>query len=146
MAALKGSNTSTKTTLGRQKIQIKKLVNKSSLQVTFSKCQETLEKLEVEKKRIKEIEKENEEKGKVDPIDDNMGIEELEAYAKAMEELRNSVASMANELMGDIFTAAAATSFSVQNGGFVVGESSGYGDFGLDIECFNFGHGPDLDC
>ncbi|KAE8727154.1 MADS-box protein SOC1 [Hibiscus syriacus] len=225
MAAMKGSNTSTKTTRGRQKIQIKKLENESSRQVTFSKrrnglfkkaselcvlcganigiivfspkgkpfcfgypdinvilnryfsenlledngsttngaivpcfdefneeCQETLEKLEVEKKRIKEIEKENEEKKRrgefwwEDPIDNNMGIEELEAYAKAMEELRNNVVSRANELVGDVFTASAATSYAVQNGGFATGESSGYGDFGLDIEGFNFGHGPDLDC
>ncbi|KAK8486673.1 hypothetical protein V6N11_033126 [Hibiscus sabdariffa] len=124
-------------------------------------CQEALDKLEVEKKRIKEIEKENEEKKRNgqfwcdDPVDNNMGIEELEAYAKATEELRNNVASRANELMGNVFTTVATTTmtipgglgngFPVQNGGFGVGESSGYGDFGLGIEGFNFGHGHDLD-
>ncbi|KAK8613759.1 hypothetical protein V6N13_101516 [Hibiscus sabdariffa] len=227
----KSSNTNGKVNKGRQKIQIKKLENESSRQVTFSKrrnglfkkaselcvlcgadigiivfspkgkpfcfghpdidvilrrflsedplgststsavvpcfkefkdgCQEALDKLEVEKKRIKEIEKENQEKKRNgqfwwdDPIDNNMGIEELEAYAKAMEELRNNVANRTNELMGNVFTAAATTTmtipgglgngFPVQNGGFGVGESSGYGDFGLGIEGFNFGHGPDLD-
>ncbi|KAK8561161.1 hypothetical protein V6N13_149662 [Hibiscus sabdariffa] len=224
-----------KATKGRQKIQIKKLENESSRQVTFSKrrnglfkkaselcvlcgtnigiivfspkgkpfcfghpnvdvildryfsenpledngsttsstatvpcfeefnkeCREALEKLEVEKKRTKEIEKENEEKKNKgqfwwdDPIDNNMGIEELETYVKAMEELRNNVAGRANVLMGDVFTGTSVATvtnpsglgnnFAVQNGGFLVGESSGYGDFGLGIEGFNFGHGPDFD-
>ncbi|GMJ03626.1 AGAMOUS-like 62 [Hibiscus trionum] len=218
---------SSKATRGRQKIQIKKLENESSRQVTFSKrrnglfkkaselcvlcganigiivfspkgkpfcfghpnidvildryfsenpfednssttapcfeefneeCREALEKLEVEKKRTKEIEKENEDrknKGEFwwdDPIDNNMGLEDLETYAKAMEELRNNVANRANLLMGDVFAAATVpnptglgNSFSVQNSSFTVGESSGYGDFGLGIEGFNFGHGPDFD-
>ncbi|XP_039019248.1 agamous-like MADS-box protein AGL62 [Hibiscus syriacus] len=220
------SNTTTRATRGRQKIQIKKLENESSRQVTFSKrrnglfkkaselcvlcganigiivfspkgkpfcfghpnvdvildrylngnpledadiascfeefneeCRETLEKLEVEKGRTKEIEKENEDKRNKgefwwdEPIDNNMGIEELETYANAMEELRNNVANRGNLLMGDVFAATAATTttvanqsgfgngFAVQNGGFAVGD----GDFGLGIEGFNFDHGPDLD-
>ncbi|KAK8564403.1 hypothetical protein V6N13_005371 [Hibiscus sabdariffa] len=234
MATLNQAKTS-KATKGRQKIQIKKLENESSRQVTFSKrrnglfkkaselcvlcganigiivfspkgkpfcfghpnvdaildryfsenplkdngsatsntvavpcfeefnkeCHETMEKLEVEKKRTKEIEKENEEKKNKgefwwdDPIDNNMGIEELESYVKAMEELRNNVAGRANVLMGDVFAATSATTvanpsglvngFTAQNSGFAVGESSGYGDFGLGIEGFNFGHAPDFD-
>ncbi|MBA0666858.1 hypothetical protein Goklo_003218 [Gossypium klotzschianum] len=231
----RSSNTTTKATRGRQKIQIKKLENESSRQVTFSKrrnglfkkaselcilcgcnigiivfspkgkpfcfghpdidmilerylsknpnhadglmmsgddiapcleefneeSRETLEKLEEEKKRSKEIQKEKEErkmKGLFwwdDPIDNNMGIEELEAYAKALEELRNNVANRASALMGDVFTMSTAMTmanpdglgngFAVQNSGFAVGDTGGYGDFNLGVEGFNFSHGHDLD-
>ncbi|KAG4205887.1 hypothetical protein ERO13_A04G128700v2 [Gossypium hirsutum] len=122
---------------------------------------ETLEKLEEEKKRSKEIQKENEErkmKGLFwwdDPIDNNMGIEELEAYAKALEELRNNVANRASALMEDVFAMSTAmtvanpdgmgNSFAVQNSGFAVGDIGGYGDFNLGVEGFNFGNGHDLD-
>ncbi|EOX97245.1 hypothetical protein SCA6_005900 [Theobroma cacao] len=108
-------------------------------------CKEAMEKLEEEKRRSKEIEKEKEERKKKgqfwwdEPID-NMGVEELEAYVKAMEELRKNVARRANELMGDVFAAATVansgglgTGFADQNGGF------GYGD-----DAFHFGHGHGL--
>ncbi|KAH1040527.1 hypothetical protein J1N35_042270 [Gossypium stocksii] len=84
-----------------------------------------------------------------------MGIEELEAYAKALEELRNNVANRASALMGDVFAMSTAmtvanpdslgNSFAVQNSGFAVGDTGGYGDFNLSVEGFNFGHGDDLD-
>ncbi|XP_022762555.1 agamous-like MADS-box protein AGL61 [Durio zibethinus] len=223
------SSSTTKATRGRQKIQIKKLEDESSRQVTFSKrrnglfkkaselcvlcganigiivfspkgkpfcfghpnvetivdrylsgnpamhdqedgsattgatpsfeefneeCREALEKLQEEKKRTKEIEEEKEEKKNKgefwwdEPIDD-MGLEELEAYVKAMEELRNNVAKRANELMGDVFASATVANadglghrFADQNGGF--GSGGGYGDFGLGGDGFNFGHGPGL--
>ncbi|KAK8301138.1 hypothetical protein V6Z11_D04G002400 [Gossypium hirsutum] len=122
---------------------------------------ETLEKLEEEKKRSKEIQKENEErkmKGLFwwdDLIDNNMGIEELEAYAKALEELRNNVANRPSALMEDVFPMSTAmtvanpdgmgNSFAIQNSGFAVRDTGGYGDFNLGVEGFNFGHGHDLD-
>ncbi|XVE94087.1 hypothetical protein REPUB_Repub01dG0250600 [Reevesia pubescens] len=232
------SNTSsTKATRGRQKIQIKKLEDESSRQVTFSKrrnglfkkaselcvlcganigiivfspkgkpfcfghpnvdtildrylsgnptlhdqedhdlattvntpcfeefneeCQEALEKLKEEKKRSKGIEEEKEERknnGEFwwDESIENMGLDELEAYVKAMEELRNNMARRANELMEDVFAAATVAnagglgnSFADQNGGFgsaATGGSGGYGDFDLGgTDGFNFGHGPSLD-
>ncbi|XVF00648.1 hypothetical protein REPUB_Repub04eG0019200 [Reevesia pubescens] len=236
MATLKQANnnkenkSSNKATRGRQKIQIKKLEDESSRQVTFSKrrnglfkkaselcvlcganigiivfspkgkpfcfghpnvetildrylsgnpsldkddnsattritpCfeefneerQEALEKLQEEKKRSKEIEEEKEErksKGEFwwdEPID-NMGVEELEAYVKAMEELKNNVTRRANELMRDVFAVATVVNagglgngFADQNGGFGSGGGS-YGDFGLATDGFNFGHGHGLD-
>ncbi|XWS40352.1 hypothetical protein CRYUN_Cryun18bG0133700 [Craigia yunnanensis] len=222
----KKSNT-TKATRGRQKIQIKKLEDESSRQVTFSKrrnglfkkaselcvlcgvnigiivfspkgkpfcfghpnvdaildrylsgnsslhdqeadsattgnppcfeefneeCQEALEKLQEEKKRTKKIEEEKEErksKGEFwwdEPID-NIGIEELEAYVKAMEELRNNMARRADDLMGNVFEAATVANagglgngFANQNGGFgSAGGSDSYGDFGFGDDGFNFG-------
>ncbi|XWS67526.1 hypothetical protein CRYUN_Cryun04dG0014000 [Craigia yunnanensis] len=59
------------------------------------------------------------------PID-NMGVEELEAYVKAMEELRNNVARRANELMGNVFA-----TFTLSNAGdFGNGFADQDGDFG----------------
>ncbi|XP_022749235.1 agamous-like MADS-box protein AGL29 [Durio zibethinus] len=222
MATLKQSNNkensnTTKVMRGRQKIQIKKLEDESSRQVTFSKrrnglfkkasefcvlcranigiiafspkgkpfcfghpnvdimldrclrgnptlhvqdggdsaasgitlCfvefneefQEAWEKLQEEKNRIKEIEQEKEERKNEgefwwdEPID-NMGVQELEEYVKAMEESRN------NELTGDGFEAATVANagglgngFTNQNGGFgsAGGSGSAYGYFGLDF-------------
>ncbi|OMP00689.1 hypothetical protein COLO4_12456 [Corchorus olitorius] len=56
-------------------------------------------KLEAEKQRGKGIEEEKEEMGDRfwwdEPID-NMGVDELEAYIKALDELRNNVAKKAS--------------------------------------------------
>ncbi|XVF45810.1 hypothetical protein PTKIN_Ptkin02bG0236800 [Pterospermum kingtungense] len=232
------SNTTTKSkaTKGRQKIEIKKLENESSRQVTFTKrrhglfkkaselcvlcganigivvistrgrpfcfghpdvesilgrylsgnpegsasattsgtagspcfeefneeCREAMEKLEEEKRKSKEIEEEDKERKRKggfwwdDVCVDDMGVEELEVYVKAMEELRNKVATRANEFMGDAFKAATAANsgglenvFADQNGGLgnvfadqSGGLGSGYGDFGgLGDGGSNFGHG-----
>ncbi|TYJ38561.1 hypothetical protein E1A91_A05G451300v1 [Gossypium mustelinum] len=106
---------------------------------------ETLEKLEEEKKRSKEIQKEKEERKMRDCF----------AYAKALEELRNNVANRASALLEDVFAMSTAmtvanpdgmgNSFAVQNSGFAVGDTGGYGDFNLGVEGFNFSHGHDLD-
>ncbi|PPS03693.1 hypothetical protein GOBAR_AA16982 [Gossypium barbadense] len=81
---------------------------------------ETLEKLEEEKKRT---------------------------YAKALEELRNNVANRASALMEDVF--AMSTAMTVANpdgmGNSFAVQNSGYGDFNLGVEGFNFGNGHDLD-
>ncbi|XVF68177.1 hypothetical protein PTKIN_Ptkin10aG0183300 [Pterospermum kingtungense] len=228
----KNSNTTatatTKATKGRQKIQIEKLKNSNSLQVTFSKrrtglfkkaselcvlcganvgiivfspngkpycfghpnletvlerylggkstfhdhvdqeeadssatsgkaqcfdefneeCQEALEKLQEEKNRTKQIEEEKEERKNKggfwwDESVENMGLDELEAYYKAMEELRNNVRRRANELkIGDVLSSATTVAhgggwgnigFADQSGGFAAsaGGSGGYGDFSL---------------
>ncbi|XVE48643.1 hypothetical protein DITRI_Ditri01bG0018400 [Diplodiscus trichospermus] len=108
---------------------------------------EALEKLQEEKKRSKEIEEEKEKRksrGEFwwDEPTDNMGVEELEAYVKAMEELRNNVAKRANELMGDVLAAATVANSGGLGNGF---GSADYADIGLGGDAFNFVHGPDLD-
>ncbi|XP_021300301.1 agamous-like MADS-box protein AGL62 [Herrania umbratica] len=109
-------------------------------------CKEAMEKLEEEKRRSKEIEKEKEERKKKgqfwwdEPID-NMGVEELEAYVKAMEELRKNVARRANELMGDVLAAATVAN----SGGLGTGFADQNGGFGYGYDGFHFGHGHGLD-
>ncbi|TYG39844.1 hypothetical protein ES288_D12G048300v1 [Gossypium darwinii] len=99
----------------------------------YDECEEALEKLKEEKKkRIEHTKEAMKNKGEFwwdEAIDDNMGLEELEAYLKAIEELRNNVARKANEsMMCD-----------------VVADSGGYFDFGIAADAFNFDHCPSHD-
>ncbi|KAK8320383.1 hypothetical protein V6Z12_A12G033600 [Gossypium hirsutum] len=101
-------------------------------QELYDECEEALEKLKEEKKRIEHTKEAMKNKGEFwwdEAIDDNMGLEELEAYLKAIEELRNNVARKANEsMMCD-----------------VVADSGGYFDFGIAADAFNFDHCPSQD-
>ncbi|MBA0562273.1 hypothetical protein Golob_007331 [Gossypium lobatum] len=102
-------------------------------QELYDECEEALEKLKEEKKkRIEHTKEAMKNKGEFwwdEAIDDNMGLEELEAYLKAIEELRNNVARMANEsMMCD-----------------VAADSGGYFDFGIAADAFNFDHCPSQD-
>ncbi|KAG8474356.1 hypothetical protein CXB51_033919 [Gossypium anomalum] len=94
--------------------------------------EEALEKLKEEKKRIEHTKEAMKNKGEFwwdEAIDDNMGLEELEAYLKAIEELRNNVARKANESMMCDW----------------VPDSGGYFDFGIAADAFNFDHCPSQD-
>lgn len=94
----------------------------------YDECEEALEKLKEEKKRIEHEKEEMKNKGEFwwdEAIDENVGLEELEAYLKAMEELRNNVGRKANEsMMWD-----------------VVADYGGYFDFGIAADAFNFDFG-----
>ncbi|KAH1072501.1 hypothetical protein J1N35_024829 [Gossypium stocksii] len=101
-------------------------------QELYDECDEALEKLKEEKKRIEHTKEAMKNKGVFwwdEAVDDNMGLEELEAYLKAIEELRNNVARKTNEsMMCD-----------------VVADSGGHFDFGIAADAFNFDHCPSQD-
>lgn len=116
-------------------------------------CQEAMEKLQEEKNRTKEIEQEKEERKNKggfwwdDLAIDEMGLDELEAYFSAMQELRDNVRRRANELLiGDVLGAAA----TVANGGGPGGGwGNGFADFASTADgssggghgAFNLGNG-----